>query len=105
MGEGLGKDLGTLSSGGEDPRDAWLARGLEDPVNFARFLGDKSLAEQELWVARLSQRAEARGLLGELVLSLQASGDDAASWLAADFLAHAERVQIDGDVMREPAGR
>jgi len=105
LGKGFGTGLGTLSSGGEDPRDAWLAKGLEDPVNFARFLGAKSLAEQELWVARLSERAEARGLLGELVLSLQASGDDTASWLAADFLARAERAQNVGDAGLEPSVR
>jgi len=101
--------LGALSSGGGDPRDAWLARGLEEPVDFARFLGEKSLAEQELWVARLSERAAARGLLGELVLSLQASGNEVASWLADDFLAYADRMadrmQTDGDSTGEPIAR
>lgn len=96
---------GTISSGGEDARDAWLARGLEDPVNFARFIGEKSLAEQELWVARLSERAEARGLLEELVLALRGSRDDTASWLADDFSAQAERMRNAGEIESETAIR
>ncbi len=85
------------SSGGEDPRDVWLARGLDRPAEFARFLGDKTLAEQELWVSRLADRADARGLLDELVLSLMTSGDDAAAWLAKDFSAEAERLRARAD--------
>ena len=53
---------------------------------------DKNLAEQELWVARLSERAEARGLLDELIGALIATEDVAAGVLAEDFLA----VQRDG---------
>lgn len=87
------RTVGRTSSGGEDPRDVWLARGLDRPVEFARFLGDKTLAEQELWVSRLAERADARGLLDELVLSLMASGDDAAAWLAKDFSAEVERLR------------
>jgi hypothetical protein len=85
--------VGRTSSGGEDPRDVWLARGLDRPVEFARFVGDKTLAEQELWVSRLAERADARGLFDELVLSLMASGDDAAAWLAKDFSAELERLR------------
>ena len=87
------RTMGRTSSGGEDPRDVWLARGLDRPVEFARFLGDKTLAEQELWVGRLAERADSRGLLDELVQSLMASGDDAAAWLAKDFSAEVERLR------------
>jgi hypothetical protein len=87
------RTLGLTSAGGEDPRDAWLSRGLERPGEFARFLADKTLAEQELWVSRLADRAEARGLLEELVLSLMASGEENAVWLAKDFSAQARRNQ------------
>lgn len=78
--------------GSGDPRDAWLALAFERPADFARFLVDKNLAEQELWVARLSERAEARGLLDELIDALIATEDVAAGVLAEDFLA----VQRDG---------
>jgi anti-sigma factor RsiW len=80
-----------ISSGGEDPRDAWLARGLSDPIGFSRFIAEQNLAEQELWVARLSERAEARGLLQELTETLRKAGDPTASWLATDFEAEMER--------------
>jgi hypothetical protein len=81
---------GAESSGGEDPRDAWLARGLESPADFARFLAAKTLAEHELWVSRLAQRAEEQGVLAELVDALRASGDVSAAILSDDFAAHAE---------------
>ena len=87
------RSTGRSASSGEDPRDAWLARGLDRPIEFARFLGEKTLAEQELWVSRLADRAESRGLLDELVLALMASGDDAAAWLAKDFSAEVERLR------------
>ena len=77
----------TISSGAEDARDGWIATGLQRPTEFARFLSAKSLAEQELWVARLAERAEARGLLNELVGTLDASNDAAAGVLARDFRA------------------
>ena len=77
------------SAASEDPRDEWLARGLADPVGFAHFLGTKNLAEQELWVGRLGQRAQERGLLDELVATLRASGDVAAAVLSDDFAARA----------------
>jgi hypothetical protein len=75
-----------------DPRDAWLALGLEDPAEFARYIAGRNLAEQELWAARLSERAEARGLLGDLLAALRASGDPTAAWVADDFSAPAERA-------------
>ena len=76
----------------EDARDAWIARALEDPSGFARYLADQTLAEQELWVARLGERAESRGLLDELLQALRASGDEAAIWLASDFEAQTGRT-------------
>jgi hypothetical protein len=91
------RSMGRSSSGGEDPRDVWLARGLDRPIEFARFLADKTLAEQELWVSRLADRADARGLLDELVSSLMASGDDGAAWLAKDFSAEAESLRARAD--------
>jgi anti-sigma factor RsiW len=75
-----------------DPRDAWLALGFEDPAEFARYIAGRNLAEQELWAARLSERAEARGLLGDLLEALRASGDPTAAWVADDFSAQAERA-------------
>lgn len=75
------------TAGSGDPRDAWLAIALERPVDFARFLVNKNLAEQELWVARLSDRAESRGLLDDLVQALEGTEDVAAGVLAADFVA------------------
>ncbi len=77
-------------SSGEDPRDAWLARALEDPVEFAHYISRHNLAEQEIWVARLAERASARGLLDEVVDALRRAGDEKAGWLAEDFSAAAE---------------
>ncbi len=74
-------------SGGEDPRDAWLARALENPVEFAHYIARHNLAEQELWVARLAERARSRGLLNEVVEALRAAGDEKTAWLADDFAA------------------
>ncbi|MEZ7979982.1 MAG: zf-HC2 domain-containing protein [Myxococcota bacterium] len=76
-----------ISAGGEDARDGWIAIGLQRPTEFARFLNAKTLAEQELWVERLAERAESRGLLVELVGALDSSGDAAAGVLAGDFRA------------------
>jgi hypothetical protein len=87
-----GAFTGTESSGGEDPRDAWLARGLERPADFARFLAGKNLAEHELWVSRLAQRAEEQNVLDELVAALRASGDVSAAILSDDFAAHADTL-------------
>ncbi len=87
-----GKNSGSRieDSGGEDPRDAWLARALEDPVDFAHYIARPNLAEQELWVARLAERANARGLLDEVIDALRNAGDEKAGWLAEDFSAAAE---------------
>ena len=68
-------------------RDEWLAASLTSPVEFTRFLAAKSLAEQELWVERLAERADDRGLLGELLTTLESTGDEAARILAEDFRA------------------
>lgn len=76
-------------AGGEDPRDVWLARALEHPAEFARYIARHNLAEQELWVERLGERAQSRGLLGELIEALRSAGDEKASWLADDFAAQA----------------
>ena len=86
------------STGGEDKRDEWIARGLADPRGFARYIASQNLAEQELWVSRLSERAEARGLLEELVQALRSSGDAVAEVIAADFTAAAasQRDAVEG---------
>jgi hypothetical protein len=76
-----------------DPRDEWLALALEDPIGFARYIAGQNLAEQELWAVRLSERAEARGLLGEFLQALRESGDPTAVWVANDFSAYAERTR------------
>ena len=86
---GSARSLARESSGGEDPRDQWLARGLENPVGLARFLAEKNIAEHELWVARLAERAVERGLLDDLVAALRSSGDASAAILSDDFLAQA----------------
>lgn len=78
------------TAGGQDPRDAWLALGFEDPAEFARYIAGRNLAEQELWVARLSERAETRGVLKEFLRALRESGDPTAAWVADDFSAQAE---------------
>lgn len=85
--------LDAVHAGGEDPRDAWIALGLERPRDFARFLSGKTLAEQELWVERLADRAESRGLLDELVAALEATADDAGAVLSADFAAEADQLR------------
>ncbi len=78
-----------LEGDGADPRDAWLALGFEDPAEFARYIASQNLAEQELWAARLSARAEERGLLVEFLQTLRESGDATAGWVAGDFAAQA----------------
>lgn len=72
-----------------DLRDAWLALGFEDPAEFARYIAGRNLAEQELWTARLSDRALERGFLGEFLQALRESGDPTAAWVADDFSARA----------------
>ncbi len=100
-----GQELGIDGAGGEDPRDLWLARALEHPADFARYIAGHNLAEQELWVERLSERAQARGLLGELVDALRGAGDEKASWLAADFAAAAKATDSDpSDQSNEVSG-
>jgi hypothetical protein len=86
-------DIGGGAADQNDPRDAWLALGLEDPAGFARYIAGRNLAEQELWAARLSERAEARGLLGEFLRTLRESGDPTAVWVADDFSAQGARAQ------------
>jgi len=96
----VGIGFGRGDSGGEDPRDVWLARALEEPAEFARYIARHNLAEQELWVERLAERALARGLMAELVETLRAAGDEKAAWLADDFAAQASAADssaIDGD--------
>jgi hypothetical protein len=90
---GAGQGHRVEDSGGEDPRDAWLAQALENPVEFAHYIARHNLAEQELWVERLSERALSRGLLTELVDALRAAGDDKTSWLADDFSAQQKAAQ------------
>ncbi|MBW2496514.1 MAG: zf-HC2 domain-containing protein [Deltaproteobacteria bacterium] len=94
------------SSGGEDPRDQWLARGFEDPARFARYLASRSLAEQELWVARLAARAQDQGVLDELVDRLRSSGDSVATVVARDFQAESRRKRalLAEDAMEGAAG-
>ena len=94
-----------MTSSGADPRDAWLARGLTDPVGFARFISEQNLAEQELWVSRLSERAEARGLLADLTDSMRRSGDAAANWLASDFEAEVARRREGAEAAAQPTVR
>jgi hypothetical protein len=79
-----------MNAEGRDPRDAWLALAFEDPAEFARYIAGRNLAEQELWAARLSERAEMRGLLDELLRTLRDSGDPTAVWVADDFSAQVE---------------
>ena len=93
------------SSGGEDPRDEWLSRGLEDPVGFARFIAEKNLAEQELWVSRLAERAESRGVLDELVRTLRASGDIFAAVLSDDFESQSRELGTGNDDWDAPFQR
>jgi hypothetical protein len=94
------------SSGGEDPRDQWLARGFEDPARFAHYIASRSLAEQEIWVARLAARAEGQGVLEELVGRLRSSGDPLATVVARDFEAESQRLRalLAEDVMEGAAG-
>jgi hypothetical protein len=80
----------TINAEGRDPRDAWLALAFEDPIEFARYIAGRNLAEQELWAARLSERAEMRGLLDEFLRTLRDSDDPTAAWVADDFSAQAE---------------
>jgi hypothetical protein len=82
--------LADLAREGADPRDAWLALGFEDPAEFARYIASQNLAEQELWAARLSLRAEEQGLLVEFLNVLRESGDATASWVAGDFEAQSD---------------
>lgn len=81
------------SSSGGDPRDEWIARALQNPVDFARYIGSRNLAEQELWVSRLADRAQTRGLMTDLVRALRQSGDSTAAWVADDFAAQVAKAQ------------
>jgi hypothetical protein len=90
-------------STGVDKRDEWIARAIEDPRGFARFIASQNLAEQELWVARLSERAQARGLLEDLVTRMRNSGEATAIVLAEDFAAAA--AGSNGEAARAPASR
>jgi hypothetical protein len=92
------------SAGGEDPRDLWLARALAEPSEFARYIAGHNLAEQEIWVERLAERAAARGLLGEVVAALRAAGDEKASWLAEDFAAEGASQPATGAAEDAPSG-
>ncbi len=94
-------DIGGFAAGRNDPRDAWLALGLEDPAGFARYIAGRNLAEQELWATRLSERAEERGLLGEFLQTLRESGDPTAVWVADDFYAQGARAQQSFDRAEE----
>ncbi len=99
-------DSSTGSSSGTaevDKRDEWIARAIEDPIGFARFIASQNLAEQELWVARLSERAQARGLLEELLTTMRTSGHSAAVLLAEDFAAAA--AGSTAETSRPPASR
>lgn len=98
---GLAADAG--GAGGEDPRDVWLARALEHPAEFARYIARHNLAEQELWVARLGERAQSRGLLGELIEALRGAGDEKATWLADDFAAQVEPETMGLDPSGDPS--
>jgi hypothetical protein len=82
--------LSDLGRDERDPRDAWLALGFENPSEFAQYIAGRNLAEQELWAARLSERAEARGLLADFLQTLRESGDTTAAWIADDFSAQAK---------------
>lgn len=93
------------SSAGDDARDLWIARALEDPAGFARYLAAQNLAEQELWVSRLSERAESRGLLDELVQALRGSDEASAAWLADDFAAEASGRAEAGQRASAPPAR
>jgi len=81
------------NQGGSDTRDAWLALGIEDPAEFARYIAGRNLAEQELWASRLSERAETQGILDEFLGALRESGDPTAVWVADDFSAQAEETR------------
>jgi hypothetical protein len=89
---GVGATVGE-SSGGEDKRDEWIARGLADPAGFSRYIASQNLAEQELWVDRLTRRAETQGQFDALVSALRESGDPAAAMIAADFAAESARLR------------
>ncbi len=91
------------STGVRDPRDAWLLRGLENPIEFARYIAGQNLAEQELWVARLAERAESRGLMADFLRALRDSGDPTAAWVADDFAAEAAEVRRVGEASSAPA--
>ena len=54
-----------------------------------------TLAEQELWVERLADRAESRGLLDELVQALEVAPTEVAGLLAADFEAQAGQLRAE----------
>ena len=92
---GTDRAFDAVHTAGEDPRDAWIALGLDRPADFARFLAGKTLAEQELWVERLADRAESRGLLDELVQALEAAPTEVAGLLAADFVAEADQLRAE----------
>jgi len=102
-GGSLARDI--ESSGGEDPRDEWLMRGLESPVEFAHFLATKNIAEHEIWVSRLAERAAERALLDDLIAALRESGDASAAILGDDFAAEFDVEDADAADWRLPYQR
>ena len=65
---------------------------LREPDEFARWMGTSTVAEQELWLAQLAERAEERGLVEAVSLALRESDEATGQSLAAAFALAAERA-------------
>lgn len=64
---------------------------LQQPDEFARWMSSFTMAEQELWLEQLAERAEERGLVEAVGLALSESDDATGQSLATAFASAAER--------------
>ena len=70
--------------------DDWLAVVLQQPSAFAQRQASLSLAEREHWVRALARRAAERGVVDDVMRSLESSSRPEATALARAFAAQAE---------------
>jgi len=84
--------------------DQRLERMIRRPSSFAAEFSSLSLAEQEIWLSFLAQRAQASGRADEALESLRASRDRQADRLANAFALELKQARDFGEVASLEAG-